>query len=276
MGLVRDVWLLIIIWGVFLRSQVLCSQNLICNSNDSRALQDFMNGLQSATEGWRANRSINCCDWPGVICNSSSSLGLKAPTDSGRVVSLLFGSNRLVGHISDSLGRLDQLRVLNLSGNLLREKLPPSILHLPNLEVLDLSYNLFTGEIPGSIDLPSIQLFDISLNFFTGFLPVGICANSSWLRVLDLSVNHFTGIIPSGFGNCRSLKELRMSANDLVGDIHADIFQLKRLIRLDLSVNGYSGDIPDHFQNLDRLLWTTWKLWTCHTTICQAHCRLHL
>lgn len=243
--------LLIFIGTLLLQFRLLYSQNLDCHSNDYLALKKFINGLESPIHGW--NASASCCDWHGVVCNSSSYLGLAGPPDSGRVVGLLLGSKKLHGRLSDSLGQLEQLRVLNFSNNRLREEPPPSIFHLQHLEVLDLSCNRFSGLLSGRFDLPSVKILDLSRNSFSGSLPAGICGNASAIRYLDLSANYFTGPIPSGLGNCGSLEELIIGTNELSGNISPDIFRLRQLVRLDLSVNKFSGEIPNLFQNLSRL-----------------------
>lgn len=285
---VQDLCLIIVFSILCNRFRVLNSQNLTCDPGDLRALQDLMNGLESGIDGWGENTPSNCCDWPGVFCNSSSSLGLTNGTSgTGRVVQLLLGSRRLKGNLSStesSFRNLDQLRLLNLSRNFLNERIPDSMLRLRNLKVIDLSYNDFSGQVPTTIYLPSTWFFDISQNSFSGPLPVGICINSTQLRFLNLSVNYFYGGIPPGFGNCRLLEDLSLAMNNLNGSIPEDIFGLSRLARLilqdnklaghlsngignlsglvqlDLSLNRFSGNIPDVFGNMKRL-----EYFLCHS-----------
>ncbi|XP_028122457.1 receptor-like protein 18 [Camellia sinensis] len=56
-------------------------------------------------------------------------------------------SNKFIGEISKSIGRLNSLLDLNLSHNL-KGHIPTSLGNLKNLESLDLSSNKFLGEIP--------------------------------------------------------------------------------------------------------------------------------
>ncbi|KAM1064796.1 hypothetical protein ACFX15_019874 [Malus domestica] len=272
----QDFWVVIVI-GFCFHAQILSSQNLTCNPNDLKALEDFMNGIDSVIEGWGSDFSPNCCKWAGITCNSSSSLGLNYSIDTYRVVKLELPKRRLLGNLSASLGTLDQLRTLNLSHNFLKHSLPVSLFHLPNLEVLGMSFNDFSSPIHVDIDLPSIQFLDISQNFLNGSLPGSICDNNSTkLRVLNVADNCFSGNLPPGFGNCTSLEDLDLSANDLTGTGN-DIFRLRKLtqlniqdnklsgalseefgklinlVRLDISTNGFSGTIPDVFYSLGRL-----------------------
>ncbi|KAI3434227.1 uncharacterized protein J3R85_006683 [Psidium guajava] len=78
---------------------------------------------------WGLNASPNCCDRPGVGCSSGSSLGLSDGPSSS--VELVLASKKLAGTLSESLGKLDQLRFLNLSRNLLASTLPESLLPPP-------------------------------------------------------------------------------------------------------------------------------------------------
>uniref|UniRef100_A0A6N2M668 non-specific serine/threonine protein kinase n=1 Tax=Salix viminalis TaxID=40686 RepID=A0A6N2M668_SALVM len=278
---VQALWAVFLVLGFLMfQAQVLQSKNLACNQSDLKALQEFMRGLQSPIQGWGTNNSssTDCCNWLGITCYSSSSLGLvNDSVNSGRVTKLELARHRLAGKLVESVGSLDQLRTLNLSHNFLKDSLPFSLFHLPKLEVLDLSFNYFTGSIPQSINLPSIKFFDISSNSIHGSLPTRICQNSSRIQFLDLAVNYFSGILSPGLGDCINLEHLCLGMNDLVGGMSEDIFQLKKLKlldlqdnnfsgklstgigkllsleRLDISSNNFSGTIPDVFRSLSKL-----------------------
>ncbi|XP_068332713.1 phytosulfokine receptor 1-like isoform X1 [Pyrus communis] len=274
---VQDFWVFIFVVGFCLQARVSSSQNLTCNPNDLKALEDFMNGIDSMIDGWGSNFSPDCCKWAGITCNSSSSLGLNDSIDTYRVVKLELPKRRLVGNLSASLGTLDQLRTLNLSQNFLKHSLPISLFHLPNLEFLDLSSNDFSGPIPFDIELPSIQFLEISQNFLNGTLPASICDKSTQLRALKLAVNYFSGNLPPGLGNCTSLEDLCLGMNNFNGGVPEGLFRLRNLtqlniqdnklsgvlseefsnlinlVRLDISTNEFSGTIPDVFHSLGRL-----------------------
>lgn len=274
---VRHFWSMIIVLCFCFQSRLLNSQNLTCHPDDLRALEGFLNGLESVIEGWGTNTSSDCCTWPGITCNSSFSRGLRDSVNYSRVIKLELDKRKLKGVLSESLGNLGQLRTLNLSHNFLRGSLPPSLFHLPNLEVMDVSSNEFSGDIPSTIDLPSIQSIDISQNFLEGSIPSGVCGNSTQILVLNLAENYFSGNIPPGFGNCSSLEHLFLGMNYLTGGLSEDIFRLRglarlnlqdnnlsgqlksgignltNLVRLDISSNGFSGRIPDVFYGLAKL-----------------------
>ncbi|KAI7979046.1 Phytosulfokine receptor 1 [Camellia lanceoleosa] len=101
-----------------------------------------------------------------------------------------------------------------------------------------------------SINLSFLEIFDISDNSFQSLAPVGICINSTRIRIIDFAVNHFFGRIPSGFGNCSSLEHLWLGQNFLTGDIPEDIFRLPRLNQLGLRDNRFSGELSNGIGNL--------------------------
>ncbi|KAL7263924.1 hypothetical protein ACSBR1_001974 [Camellia fascicularis] len=252
---VLEMWVIFTFALVFsLRVQVSNSHNITCNSNDLQALEAFLIGLDSGTiNGWGTS---NCCNWSGITCNSSSSLGFfNDPIDSGRVVKLELSGKILAGKLNETtFTGLDQLTTLNLSINFLRGSLPPSLFQMSNLQVIDLSRNDFSGSIPMSINLSILEIFDISDNSFESSVPVGICINSTRIRIIDFAVNHFFGRIPSGFGNCSSLEHLWLGQNFLAGDIPEDIFRLPRLNQLDLRDNRFSGELSSGIGNFSDLV----------------------
>ncbi|CAN6727984.1 unnamed protein product [Malus baccata var. baccata] len=252
---VQDFWVFIFVIGFCLQARVSSSQNLTCNPNDLKALEDFMNGIDSVIDGWGSNFSPDCCKWAGITCNPSSSLGLNDSIDTYRVVKLELPKRRLVGNLSASLGTLDQLRTLNLSQNFLKHSLPISLFHLPNLEFLDLSSNDFSGPIPFDIELPSIQFLEISQNFLNGNLPASICDKSTQLRALKLAVNYFSGNLPPGLGNCTSLEDLCLGMNNFNGGVPEGLFRLQNLTRLNIQDNKLSGVLSEEFGNLTNLVY---------------------
>lgn len=271
-------WVIIVVleFGLCIQAQVLDSQDLACNPDDLVALRDFMRNLKPTPGGWGSNSSTDCCNWVGITCNSSSSLGLNDSNLTAKVTKLELGRRKLVGKLSDSVGKLDQLRTLNLSHNLLKDSLPASLFNLSKLEVLDLSSNDLSGPIPQSTNLPSIKFFDISSNSLNGSLPIHICQNSTQIRAIRFAVNYFSGDVRPGFGKCTFLEHLTFGMNDLSGGIPEDMFHLKNLnllgiqdnmlsgqlsagignlsnlVRLDVSSNNFSGEIPDVFDKLEK------------------------
>ncbi|KAL5714011.1 hypothetical protein ACHQM5_016029 [Ranunculus cassubicifolius] len=151
------------------------------------------------------------CQWQGVTCSSSSSNGR-------RVIRLVLEGVGLNGILkSNSLSRLDQLRVLSLQNNSLTGPIP-DLSRLVNLKTLFLNQNSFSGVFPVSItSLHRLRTFDLSSNNLTGRLPNELTQldrivsiqlkwnrfhgeipplNQSSLRIFNVSGNNFSGLIP--------------------------------------------------------------------------------
>ncbi|KAK8604250.1 hypothetical protein V6N13_099198 [Hibiscus sabdariffa] len=242
---VRECWVVVFVLVFLFQAQLFNSLNLTCNQKDWIALQGFMSNLTTELETWSTNSSADCCLWEGITCD---------PPTSGRVIKLELSGKRLSGNLSDSLAGLDQLKTLNLSHNFLKDSLPLSLFHMPNLEQIDLSYNDFSGQIPESINLPSIQFLEISSNSLDGSIPSHICVNSTRIRFLSLEVNYFSGNIPPGLGTCSSLEQLSLGMNGLTGGIAEDIFRLRNLSLLELQNNNFDGELSPGIANLSKLV----------------------
>ncbi|CAA7042764.1 unnamed protein product [Microthlaspi erraticum] len=73
-----------------------------------------------------------------------------------------FSAKKNHGKIRNSIGFLNGLHLLNLSGNTFTSNIPQSLANLTNLESLDLSRNQLSGQIPR--DLGSLSFFSV-MNF---------------------------------------------------------------------------------------------------------------
>ncbi|XP_013616316.1 PREDICTED: phytosulfokine receptor 1 [Brassica oleracea var. oleracea] len=230
---VHRLWVIVI----FLTELLLCfrpseSQTpLTCHPRDLNALRDFITNLEPKPEDWLAND--NCCSWTGITCNSSFT---------GRVTKLELGNKKLSGTLSESLGNLDQIKVLNLSRNFIKKSIPLSILTSPTLQTLDLSFNDLSGEIPQALNLPSLQSLDLSTNNFNGSLTRSIGNLSSLVR-LDVSWNSFSGEIPDVFRELTRLKYLSAQTNRLSGGIPRSLASSRTLNLLNLRNNSLTGPL---------------------------------
>ncbi|KAI7995601.1 Phytosulfokine receptor 1 [Camellia lanceoleosa] len=255
-------------------------QNLTCNSNDLKALEAFMIGLDSGTiNGWGTSNCQNRSESPQFIF---SLWFLQRSYRFRRVVKLNSGKI-LAGKLNQTtFTGLDQLRTLNLSINFLGGSLPQSLFQLPNLQVIDLSKNDFSGSIPMSINLPFLEIFDISANSFESSVLVGICINSTRIRIIDFAVsyiswnsfsgpipdvfrgfaqlqdcfaesNNFSSRIPSSLANSRTITSLVLRNNFLNGVIDLNCSEMIRLVSLSLTGNQFTGPIPDNLPLCPRL-----------------------
>ena len=208
---------------------------------------------------WAVDRDIS--QWDGISTGGSPA----------RVTGLEVPDRDLSGTVSASLGSLEGLRVLDLSGNGFKGAIPASIGNLTSLTalrlndneleagvpvelgglnvltVLDLSKNSLTGSIPTELeslsDLEELRLGD---NRIEGVIPDEL-GNLSGLTVMDLSANLLTGAIPSELATPTSLAFLDLSRNSLTGQILPELASHTGLKELNLAANELSGRIPSGF-----------------------------
>ena len=89
-------------------------------------------------------------------------------------VAMDLSSNKFDGEISNIMGNLKVLNMLNLSNNVLSGSIPSSLANLSNLESLDLSQNMLSREIPPQlVDLTFLSLLSVSHNHLVGPIPQG-------------------------------------------------------------------------------------------------------
>ncbi|CAI9761281.1 unnamed protein product [Fraxinus pennsylvanica] len=154
-------------------------------------------------------------DWnPATpVCNSW--IGVTCTLDANNVIYLRLPGIGLTGPIpTNTLGKLDALRILSLRSNLLSGNLPPDILSLPSLRLLFLQRNNFSGDLPTTFP-PQLTVLDLSFNSFQGKIPQTI-QNLTQLTTLSLQNNSLSGSIPN---LAPQLKRLNLSNNHLNGSI---------------------------------------------------------
>ncbi|KAK1383246.1 Anthocyanin 3'-O-beta-glucosyltransferase [Heracleum sosnowskyi] len=134
-----------------------------------------------------------------------------------RALYLTLANNFFTGPIPSSIGNCKKtlVEVLFLN-NRLSGCLPYEIGKLNNLRVFDVSRNNLTGPIPHSfICLENMQLLNLSQNYFYGPVPEMLCKLGN-LYKLTLNNNYFTQVGPE----CRNLirkKKLNVNMNCILG-----------------------------------------------------------
>ncbi|KAJ8538108.1 hypothetical protein K7X08_014648 [Anisodus acutangulus] len=175
-------------------------------SSDASALLAFKYKADLGNKlEFSANTSFRFCKWKGIQCAKK------------KVVRVIIEGLSLGGTFpSNTLSKLDQLRVLSLQNNSLTGPIP-DLSTLSDLKVLFLDHNFFTGSIPVSIfTLHRLKTLDLSNNNLTGSIPVSINSLNR-LYYLRLDSNWINGSIPPL--NQSSLHIFNISQNALTGPI---------------------------------------------------------
>ena len=178
--------------------------------------------------------------------------------DGGGLTSLEVQYNGLSGTLSPDFfeSASTSLRRLNIGGNMFEGRLPYGIGLATTLTTLNIFDNDFTGTLPSDVsDIPLVE-FRAQYNLFEGPLPPDdtfLIRSWSTLEYLWLQDNPLFATFPRTIGNFRSLKELRISNSNMLGDIPASMFDLRRLEVLDLEGNLLSGTIHSGIAQLTSL-----------------------
>ncbi len=214
---------------------------------------------------WSVDRSIR--EWEGVVVGgsplrvielrlSSRSLRGQIPAELGKLTELRvldLTQNELTGRIPTELARLTRLRELNLGANDVTGALPAELARLNSLERLNLWENRLTGEIPAELgQLSSLDSLSLNDNRLTGEIPVEL-SRLTQLKVLSLYNNELTGAIPGELGQLGALSALWLDENNLQGEIPVELGQLTKLTALSLSKNKLTGAIPAELGQLSQL-----------------------
>ncbi|KAL6615532.1 hypothetical protein ACP70R_037802 [Stipagrostis hirtigluma subsp. patula] len=186
-------------------------------------------------------RSIKILDISRNSLNGQLSLNFEAPW---LQVVLLF-SNHITGVIPSSICQWKQLRVLDLSRNLLEGELPGCGIKNPK----QWNSSMAHSRVASSSSL-KIHTLLLSGNSLSGEFPVFLrnCRN---LLVLDLAENNLIGKLPAWISdNLSDLIILRLRSNNFSSCIPVDIMRLPSLRFLDLANNTLSGTIPQSLASL--------------------------
>uniref|UniRef100_A0ACD6A9U1 Uncharacterized protein n=1 Tax=Avena sativa TaxID=4498 RepID=A0ACD6A9U1_AVESA len=205
---------------------------------------DFLSDLSNCRQLQTLNLEAN--SFTGLIPSTVGNL-------TSRLVIFGVGYNKLTGGLPVQISNISNLEWVHLPNNLFTEPIPESIGMLENLVRLDLSGNHMLGKIPAQMGmLRSLQLLRLQSNKFSGSIP-GNFGNLSLLEYIDFSNNKLSMEIPTGLFHLDKLIELNLSHNSFAGAIPADVSGLGQIYQMDLSCNLLTGSIPETFGQLNML-----------------------
>ncbi|CAA7409298.1 unnamed protein product [Spirodela intermedia] len=173
-------------------------------------------------------------------------IGLFFPT----LKSLSMPRNKLEGHIPASLGHT-LLYWLDLSGNILSGKLPPTLMrNQSTLILLDVSSNHLEGEMfPVDAEMPSLDSLIVHNNSFTGLFTPRL-ANFSSLRIIHAGYNSLTYNFSQALPYFPNIVVLFLRMNHIHGYLPKQLCEMQYLRLLDLSGNNLSGKLLPCLHNI--------------------------
>ncbi|GFZ10766.1 hypothetical protein Acr_22g0001640 [Actinidia rufa] len=213
-----------------------------CHPNDKNALLKFKESFLKPEsldplQSW--DPVFDCCGWALVECDETTNL----------VTGLTILSN-VSGSIPDAIANLTHLDFLRFHKTpFLVGEIPPAIGKLSNLRYLEISWTSVSGHIPEFLaNLKNLRFLLLSFNKLSGSIPpsLGTLPN---LYALDLSRNQLTGSIPESFGHFPeedSPITIILSHNKLSGEIPPSLASVD-FSGVDLSRNNFSGDASMFF-----------------------------
>nr|XP_051209121.1 receptor-like protein EIX2 isoform X2 [Lolium perenne] len=187
-----------------------------------------------------------------ILDISSNELTGPIPTLPKTLTSLDLSKNNLSGPLPSGTEGL-MLEVLLLFNNSLSGTIPCSLLQLQELKILDLSNNLLHGTIPNcpqGYRTSNIITLNLNSNNLSGPFPMFLQRCREFI-FLDLAYNKFSGSLPTWIGSrLPQLALLRLRSNMFSGGIPGQLSRMKGLQYLDIACNDISGNIPESFGNL--------------------------
>ncbi|XP_061993724.1 receptor-like protein 7 [Rosa rugosa] len=196
------------------------------------------------------NSSVDCCSWVGVTCSTK-----------GHVVGLDISGEFISSSIdsSSSLFHLQHLQSLNLAWNDFNgSQIPAAIGKLTNLKYLNLSSAEFFGQIPIEISkLTRLVILDISENFSIRAEGIDWCqaiaSSLPNLRVLSLSDCALSGPFHESLAELQSLSVVRLDNNRFFAPVPGFFANFPNLTSLTLCNSQLQGTFPDEILQVPSL-----------------------
>ena len=233
-------------------TDLVVEEGQVPDADEEQALVDLYN----ATEGWRWRQRQQWLVPPRrtVVGVPEFAYWQGVTVTNGDVTALVLPDNGLVGELPVSLGRLTQLRVLDLSGNGLQGTVPDSLGSLRQLRQLVLNNNQLTGDLPALLGhLGNLRTLALHHNLFSGPLAAGMLRRWDHLQQVLLGNNQLSGPLSEAIGQLRHVQTLDLSANQLRGALPDSLAQLGAVQEVLLQGNQFTGALPTGWAQLPQV-----------------------
>ncbi|XP_027348382.1 receptor-like protein EIX2 [Abrus precatorius] len=209
-------------------------------------------GLSLANNSITGDISTTIITNAAIDLHSNNFTGL-LPRLSSEVTFFHIANNKFSGPIYPLLcqneARMQQLRLLDMSHDLLSGELPDCWMHWQSLLALNLESNKLSGKIYDSLGKLTNPL-GLRLGQSGDVPSLKSCKQ---LFLLDLAFNEFTGNVPSWTGSLPGTT-LLLRSDKFNGTIPSQICQLSYILMLYLADNRLSGPIPKCFNNFTTMV----------------------
>ncbi|CAM8890415.1 unnamed protein product [Rhodiola kirilowii] len=228
---------------------------VVATDDEAAVMNQLLSSLTNT--GW--TRTSRYCNWYGVKCDGS-----------GRVTEINLQSSSVSGTLPSNINSLSQLRSLTIQKNSITGSLP-TLAKLSSLQNVYVDNNNFTSIPDGFFaDLTSLQEISVGDNPMLGAwtFPTDLTGSPSLVKFIAGSAN-MVGEIPDVFGSWPNLQDLRLSYNNLTGQLPPSfagsaiknlwlnnqmmglsgpidvLGKMTQLYQVWLHKNQFSGPIPD-------------------------------
>lgn len=196
------------------------------------------------------------------MCLSNTGLHGSLPDDFGlnfpALIECSLNGNHFTGSIPSTMGKMENLKLLNLARNQFSGHIPKNIGSIPGLENADFGGNQLSSFQEGTkftcrslqvLLLGSNKQFSMSLNA----LIETIESTKGSLRIFNISDCRFFGPIPAKLWAFQNLISVDLRNNRLIGEIPWTPTPPGYLLELDISANNLSGQVSQIFASAESL-----------------------
>jgi Leucine-rich repeat (LRR) protein len=189
------------------------------------------------------------------------------PRELGNLVNLerlVLARNRLEGAIPRTFGArtlplltkaspdgasaaLNNLQVLDVSGNMLSDAIPAELWTLGSLRELSLAGNPLYGTLPATTTAQQLRVLDVSRTGLRGRLPDSLLLALRSLRVLRVDNNQLSGTVPNTIRLLTDLQELGLAGNGFTSVPELSGLRNLSLLRLENNALTFESIVPQMF-----------------------------